>query len=244
MNIFVWFLAALVLIWAVYALVPTVYYKYMRRNSVCSQEKAVMLTFDDGPDPQYTPVLLDLLADQEVKASFFVLTKQAAAYPEIIRRIYKDGHTLAFHGLDHQNLWFASPHYMHRNFSIGPKLLPSEFGEFNYYRPPHGNINFAVLYYIFKHHLKLQLWTVMAADWRAGQTPHTILSRLRRHVRPGSVICLHDGGQYSGGAPGAPGQTIAALAVFIPELRAEGYTFLLPGEVKASVDRGATCRQS
>lgn len=223
----------LIVAWFCYGILPTCYFKYLKNNLVQAKNpkivKPLVLTFDDGPDPAYTPCVLDLLAVNDVKATFFVLADKARLHPELIARIQQEGHHIAFHALGHKNMWFQTPWQVRDNFDRGLATL-GEQASVTEYRPPHGNVNLAALHQIKKRRLHMRLWTVMTQDWSAKSTPATILEKLRRRTRPGAVICLHDSGEGTGGAPGGPVRMMAALAEFIPEAKAQGYQFLLPGD--------------
>ena len=97
-----------------------------------------------------------------------------------------------------------------------------------FYRPPWGLTNLFSWYYVKKYGMKMVLWDVMAEDWEKRATAGSIHKKCMERVKDQSVICLHDGGENSGGAAGAPLKTLEALKRIIPELKEEGYRFVLP----------------
>ncbi|MEG1997808.1 MAG: polysaccharide deacetylase family protein, partial [Clostridiales bacterium] len=230
----VWVMAGLLGIWFCWTILPTCYLKYVRNNTIqpvgALAARPVMLTFDDGPDRVYTPQLLDLLAKEQVKATFFVLSDKVEQYPEVVERIRREGHQIAFHAVSHRNMWFQSYRSVRENFYHGLDVLSQHDCEAAYYRPPYGNINLFTWYLMKKEGLHLMLWTVMAQDWSAKSTTPIILEKLRARTQPGSVICLHDSGEGTGGEPGGPARMMAALEIFLPELKKKNYRFLLPTE--------------
>ncbi|MDO4553302.1 MAG: polysaccharide deacetylase family protein [Bacillota bacterium] len=201
------------------------------RKSKTGKPFRLALTFDDGPDPRYTPALLDLLAAAEVKATFFVMAPKAEALPELTARMKAEGHAIGLHGTDHRSLLRLGPAATEKIFRQGTKQLrkagcPSP----SWYRPPYGRVNPFVFPQLKRHGMRLLLWDVMVQDWRADATPELLLRKLRRRCRDGAVICLHDAGEGRA-AEGAPLKMMEALRRFLPEMKARGCRFVLPEEL-------------
>jgi peptidoglycan/xylan/chitin deacetylase (PgdA/CDA1 family) len=215
-----------------YCILPTFYYKCFRKPDFLKvdERKRLILTFDDGPDPNYTGKLLALLEKNGVRASFFVVAKKAAQSPELIRRMLDGGHMVALHSLEHKSALCKSWSYIKRDFDSSLEILGNLGCPLRYYRPPWGHCNLSCIYFFKKYHLKLFLWNVMAQDWKKGSRSQDILQRLLSRAKNGSVICLHDSGEGSGGAAGAPLETIEALSAFLPIMLQSGYQFILPDE--------------
>lgn len=188
--------------------------------------KRLVLTFDDGPDPVYTQKLLDLLKDEKIKATFFVVAQNAAQYPELIDRMQKEAHCVALHSLEHRHALLCSYYYMKYDFSKSMELLQKLGCNIRYYRPPWGAKNLFTRIFVKRYHLHTVLWDVMVGDWKAGPTPEILADRIRKKVFDGAVICLHDGCEKYGGAKGAPFNTIDALKIVLPKLKEEGYSFV------------------
>ncbi|MEG2452539.1 MAG: polysaccharide deacetylase family protein [Clostridium sp.] len=192
----------------------------------------VMLTFDDGPDIRYTGRLLDLLKEQNVQAVFFVVTREAKGNEALIKRMQAEGHRVGFHSTDHQNAMLRGWQHTRTDFRDGVQFF-RELGIMPvYYRPPWGLSNLFTGYYMRQYNLKMVLWDVMAEDWKAGATVDLIREKCLSRVKDQSIICLHDGGERSGGAKGAPEKVLQALPSVIRELKMAGYRFVLPGENK------------
>lgn len=225
---------------ALHSLFPSLYHKHlnpavMRRTGI---PRTVMLTFDDGPDPEYTGRLLELLKKEEVRAVFFLVVREAGGQKELVERLLSEGHQVGFHSVTHQNAMLRSFFHTKKDFRAGYEFLKEKGIDRFYYRPPWGLTNMFTWYYVKKYGMKLVLWDVMAEDWEAGATAESIAEKCLRRTKSGSIICLHDGGRRSGGAPGAPQRTIRALETVIPALKARGYTFILPAEAKMNRKEG------
>ncbi len=180
------------------------------------------LTFDDGPDPGSTPILLDLLAKYQVHATFFVVANSAQKYPELIHRMQAEGHHIGFHSNAHRSAYLMPPTKTKRDFQEGLSALHSAGVSSKLFRPPWGVVNWESLRQIRKNKLQTVLWDIMAQDWQANISAEEIARRLDARTWPGAVICLHDGR----GAPGATLRTIQALHIQLPRWREAGFIFL------------------
>ena len=203
--------------------VPTFYYKYMRlyKAAPVGGGQGLVLSFDDGPDPEYTPLLLDLLQKEQVRATFFVTAENAAAHPELLARMRDEGHIVGFHSLRHDNMMLLSPRATKRQFEEGLRVVDTEW-----FRPPYGFVNLFTLHYARKYGQKIVLWNVIPRDWRRDVSSEELLHRLRASARDGAVILLHDGCGGAAADRTAPRRTLTALAVLLPELKNAGYRFL------------------
>jgi len=188
--------------------------------------KRLLLTFDDGPNPLYTENLLDVLNAEKIRATFFVVAKNAAASPAIIDRMKREGHCIALHSLEHRHAYLSGYRYMRYDFSKSMELLQRMDCDIKFYRPPWGVRNIFTKKFVNKYNLTMVLWDVMAQDWKSGSTADMIANKIMKSVFDGAIICLHDGGENYGGAKGAPFHTIDALKMVIPKLKEEGYEFI------------------
>ena len=192
------------------------------------EEKKLYLTFDDGPSPQYTAELLNLLDRFHIKVSFFVVARFAAENPHLIRRIADAGHLIGLHSLEHISAYLQLPGYRERDFEESIRILNRLGVNPKFYRPPWGHTRSFTRKLAKKHGLDLIYWDVMAEDWRGNTTAGEISQKLLDRVRPGHIICLHDGR----GKKGAPGRTIKALQTVLPLWIEEGYKFCTISEVQ------------
>ena len=210
-----------------YCVGPSFYHKWFSKEALRKlpnpKDKEIALTFDDGPDPLYTPRVLDVLHKNGVKASFFVIAKKAQQNPELIKRMLEEGHEIGLHSYEHNNAWLAAPGYVKHDFAKSAAILRDLGVECHYYRPPWGYVNLETLKQVQTAGYQLVMWNVMAQDWKRNQTSREIVKRLLERVNSGSIICLHDGG----GAPGAPRRTIDALESALPLFQKIGYRFVL-----------------
>lgn len=181
--------------------------------------KVVALTFDDGPWPAQTEQVLDVLAEQDVKASFFMVGYLAERYPDIARRVAEEGHLVGNHTQSHTVLTRQSGDVTRRQITDGSLTLRDVTGVLPaWFRPPGGGMNTSVLREAQRMKMDLVMWDVDPQDWRRpGVEP--MLAGLLSTIKPGSVVLLHDGG-------GDRSQTIAVLPRLIEELKAQGYLFV------------------
>ena len=194
-----------------------------------SPGKVVALTFDDGPNPDATPQILDTLAEKGVRATFFVLGSHAERWPEIVRRISHDGHQLGNHGYFHRKLQFKSPFYVSRDIRLGIRAIKRAGAPApKYFRAPHGFRSPWTTPIASSYGERTVGWSLGVWDSdRPGVS--AIVNRTIEGVKPGSIVLLHDGDGYN--ADGNRLQTAAALPSIITGLRERGYEFVtLPVE--------------
>jgi len=189
------------------------------RGSELSREMA--LTFDDGPDPLYTPQLLQLLAEHDAKAVFFLVGRKVRLHPDLVREIHAQGHVIGNHTEHHRNGWFLAPWSVRREIASTNQAIEAITGErVAYFRPPWGRFNLWLRLFLRQSELTPVLWTFAGKDWRAGDQTKVIEQILLSKAQSGAIVLLHD----SGGAPGAPARTLQALTRTIPRLRTMGFT--------------------
>ena len=149
-----------------YAFLPSTWHKlrHKLRREKGVADPTLYLTFDDGPSPEYTPRLLDLLACYRVKASFFVVTEFAEKHPHLIRRMCQEGHLVGFHSARHRSAYWMTPRQTRRDFTNGMAALRKLGITPVYFRPPWGVVNWSSLRQIRRHRLRPMFWDVMAQD--------------------------------------------------------------------------------
>lgn len=183
---------------------------------------AVALTFDDGPDPTYTPQVLALLVKAHVHATFCLIGRNAARYPQLVREIVAGGHTLCDHTWDHDEQLRVRPAgQISLDIARGADAIRKAAGVAPaLFRAPGGNWSPAIEAAARAQHMTPLKWTVDPRDWsRPGV--NAILSTVYAELRPGGVILCHDGG-------GNRSQTVAALKILLTRLPAMGYHFVVP----------------
>jgi peptidoglycan-N-acetylglucosamine deacetylase len=183
---------------------------------------AVYLTFDDGPTDA-CPALLDLLAEHDVPATFFLLGENALRRPDLVRRIVEAGHAIGNHSLTHVDAWRATPAETERDFEEATCILENATGTaLRVMRPPFGRLNKTVVRWSRRHGQRLMMWDAMPPDFEPGSTPDRVARVLQRSIRPGSIVVLHDNAK-------SRAVTVPALRKALPLLRDAGWA-LVPAE--------------
>ncbi|MCX4683408.1 polysaccharide deacetylase family protein [Kitasatospora purpeofusca] len=189
----------------------------------------VALTFDDGPHPEYTPQVLDVLARYDAPAAFFCIGLHALAHPAVVRRIAAEGHILGNHSWSHAYLPDLGPIGLRAQLGFTADALAHACGgtrPSRWLRPPYGGRSPELLTAVAGSGLTTALWDVDAKDWsRPGA--EVVAERVLSGVGPGSVVLMHDGG-------GDRSQTVAALPEVITGLRRRGYRIVGLDELLAA----------
>lgn len=156
-------------------------------------ESHVYLTFDDGPDPQWTPPILDALAAAGMRATFFVIGSQARSHPDLIRRTSAAGHEIANHTLDHRHPWMMSATTARQQVRDCATTLGGILGyPPRFYRAPHGRNRPCMNEEAELCGETSVNWDLSAIDWGPFGTAQRIAARLQ-HVSPGDIVLMHDG---------------------------------------------------
>jgi peptidoglycan-N-acetylglucosamine deacetylase len=184
----------------------------------------VSLTFDDGPNPRATPVILDVLAREKVAATFFVLGRHADQWPALVRRMADEGHQLGNHGYWHRKLHRRGPGYVRDDLSRGTDAIVRASGGVRprHFRAPHGFRSPWVTPLARSLGQRTVGWSLGVWD-SARPGAEAIARRALEGLRPGSILLLHDGDGYD--AEGDRMQTAEALPLIIDGLRARGLRF-------------------
>jgi peptidoglycan-N-acetylglucosamine deacetylase len=187
-------------------------------NHVDTKEKAVALTYDDGPNPPYTNQLLDLFDRNQIKATFFVIGKIVEKHPETVRLLLSKGHEVGNHSYSHKSLISENPWFIQSEIEKTDKLL-RELGvkQEIHFRAPYGRKLIVLPYILAKMGKKNILWNVDSKDYEASNS-EVIENFVLEQIRPGSIILMHDGG-------GERSRTLAATEMLIKKLKEKGYTF-------------------
>jgi peptidoglycan-N-acetylglucosamine deacetylase len=184
----------------------------------------VALTFDDGPDPRHTPRMLDRLAEEGVRATFFLIGREARRHPPLVRRIVEEGHELGMHGWSHRHPWLLSPEGLRNEMARGTAALVDITGRRpRWYRPPFGRMRPALAPLVRAYGQEVVLWSRSARDWGPWGTPGQIRRRLLR-AAPGDIVLMHDGRNRIN----RPGATLQALDEVLEGWRRRGFRFGAP----------------
>lgn len=188
-------------------------------------ESVVSLTFDDGPDPKYTPELLDALAQARVHATFFVIAEKALKNPDIVQRMLEGGHDVEVHGDRHLFVPWLLPGTALRQVLGAADKLEHRFGiQVRCYRPTWGLCNAIAWLSRVRRRVRLITWTIMVGDWRVTPSEE-LLDRILTRLHKGAVIVLHDSDETFGAQLGAPKNVVQLIPELADEVRRRGYEF-------------------
>jgi len=181
-----------------YYVLPWIYGRHLKNKIECQTKKdhSIYLTFDDGPGNVMTSRILDILAKDNIKATFFLLGCHIPGREHIVRRIAQEGHSIGFHGFNHLHAWKTWPWNSIRDIREGWKVLDQALGSATQniypFRPPYGKMNLISLIYLWHKKLPIILWTVDSQDtgrWYDGTPSY---ERICRNLSDGGVLLLHD----------------------------------------------------
>lgn len=190
-----------------------------------SSEKAVYLTFDDGPIPESTPFLLETLDKYGVKATFFVVGENVRKYPELFRQIVERGHQIGNHtnhhlgSFKHWTVTYLIDTYECQLLIKGEASLSGEKSEgtMPLFRPPHGWMRHSIYYWLSKRY-RIVMWDLVTRDYSKWLTADDVYDNVRRYARNGSIVTFHDSLK-------SIDKLRTALPRAIEWLQAEGYEF-------------------
>ena len=177
------------------------------------KRRVVYLTFDDGPIPEVTPWVLDLLDDEQIKATFFMVGDNVRRYPELLEEVRRRGHSYGNHTMNHlQGFKEHSRRYL-RNITEADALIDSPL-----FRPPHGLLRWSQAK-IIKRHYNLVMYDLVTRDYSKKLDAERVFANIRRYTRNGSIIVFHDSLK-------AEKNMREALPRAIRWLKEQGYEFL------------------
>jgi len=183
--------------------------------------RRVALTFDDGPDPVWTPRLLDALGQAGVRGTFFLVGERAERAPALVRRMVAEGHEIGNHSWSHRSLWMCGPRVTAREIGRAHDRLASLTGvPPRHFRPPWGMVNAAMFPALRRVGERCVFWSLQPEGRRPRSAQRQVADVLGR-AHPGAIVDLHD----AEGTPGAPARLLQALPAMLAGLRERGYTF-------------------
>ena len=154
-----------------------------RKNS---SEKVIYVTFDDGPVPEVTPRVLDMLDEYNLKATFFCVGENVEKYPELYNDILRRGHKTGNHTYNHLKGVSVSTEDYVANVQKAAEIIDSRL-----FRPPYGRINYKQKKVLRKDY-EIVMWDVITQDYNTNLTPKNILQNIKRYSRNGSLVVFHD----------------------------------------------------
>ncbi|MFF3641258.1 polysaccharide deacetylase family protein [Streptomyces sp. NPDC002564] len=193
---------------------------------MAGRDRSMVLTFDDGPDPRYTPDILRTLRRHDVRAMFFVCGEMAVDNKDLLREMADDGHLIGNHTWDHPLLPRMNRTLMRAQIERTCDVIEDATGEApSWFRAPYGAWNRNAFQLGAELGMEPLAWTVDTLDWTEPGA-ETIVRRVRAGAGPGVVVLSHDaGGDRSG--------SVAALHTYLPELLDSGYRITLPSPAMA-----------
>ena len=196
---------------------------YFKGNA---SQKLVALTFDDGPNDPYTSQILDILEQNNARATFFVIGKNVELYPNTVQQMLKDGDVIGNHSYSH------SANHALSNFGIndmrkGEIAIAAVAGvKPHLYRPPHGKLTPWEIHYVNRDGMIEVTWTVETREL-SGQSAESEAQDIINRTKPGDILLLHDGyGTEHGDQHADKTLTVKAVALIVQKLHSEGYTFV------------------
>ena len=177
-------------------------------------DRSVYLTFDDGPIPEATPYILDVLAQYDVKATFFMVGENAAKHPELVHRVLAEGHRVGNHTYNHlRGTKYKVVEYIANVVKAG-KVLDGTL----LFRPPYGRLTRDEKSTLLAQDYQIVLWDILTHDYDAAYSAEKMVKIVRKHVRNGSIINFHDSVKSNE-------RMLSAVPQVIAYLRQEGYVF-------------------
>lgn len=174
--------------------------------------KSIYLTFDDGPIPEVTPAVLDILKQYEIQATFFCVGENIQKHPDTFKRLISDGHTVGSHTLHHLNGFKTKNNLYIKDTIAAANLVPT-----NLFRPPYGRINL-YQYLHLRPKYRIVLWSILTGDYIADFTYKDCVDVVLKNVKEGDIIVFHDS------LKAAP-RMLKALPIIIEKLIERGYKF-------------------
>lgn len=153
---------------------------------VPTDQKRILLTFDDGPCPGVTEWVLDELSKHQASATFFMLGKNAERHPDLVKKVKAAGHRIGNHGYEHLDGFKTGVEAYIENAHHG-----AMFSRRKLFRPPYGRIR-PRQFLALQRHYRIVFWSVLPGDWDQSISSEKVWKRIEQHWKPGNIITLHD----------------------------------------------------
>jgi peptidoglycan-N-acetylglucosamine deacetylase len=192
------------------ALLKKLYYSLIWDFHKTRQE--IFLTFDDGPHPDITPAILEILEKFHAKATFFSIGRNVEKYAEVYRQVLDKGHSVGNHTYSHLCGWKTKNREYYEDISLAGNLINS-----NLFRPPYGKIKISQLKHL-RNHYHIIMWDVMPGDFESDLSPEKCLDITLKNVQNGSIVVFHDSEK-------SKDRVLYTLPKLLQYLSEKGYTF-------------------
>ena len=192
----------------------------------------VSLTFDDGPDPETTPRILEALAARNFHGTFFVIGRKAEQHPELVRAIVESGHELGLHGYAHDRLTaWHTPNRIAADIRKAQELVAKLVNrQVFWYRPPVGHVSPRTAAAVRKADVELVAWSVRCLDGLRHRNPERVSACIERKIHDGAIIMLHDASERGDFVPAA----VTAITSILDVLTRRGFSSVTLSELLAS----------
>lgn len=180
-----------------------------------TNRREVFLTFDDGPVPEVTPLVLEILKKYHVKATFFCVGENVQKYREVFDLLCNDGHAIGNHTFHHVKAWKTD-----HNLYLSEVEQCNQLVKSNLFRPPHGQINRRITREL-KENYQVIMWSALTGDYNKRLSGEQCLANAIKYTRPGSIIVFHDSNK-------ARERMEYALPLYIEYCLKQGYSFGIP----------------
>jgi peptidoglycan/xylan/chitin deacetylase (PgdA/CDA1 family) len=198
---------------------------------VKSAGKKIALTFDDGPSPKWTPLILDELKKCGIKATFFMVGYHARLYPDVARRVAREGHTIGNHGYAHSVMFYYTPAEIEEEIKYTEHVIREITGvNTKLFRPPKAWLRHSLKETIKSLGYKVVLWSLNSKDWVRFDHKQ-IVKFIAERVHNGDILLFHDSGNVFSKEGGDRTQTVRAIPLLVKTLKEKGYEFVSAEEL-------------
>jgi len=159
---------------------------------ISTSKPVIYLTFDDGPTPEITEWVLEQLNNYNAKATFFCIGNNVKKYPDIVKKILKNGHSIGNHTHNHLKGWKTKTTAYVKNVETAKSVLDEHNCETNLFRPPYGRIKPKQANQLISKGYNIVMWDVLSFDWDANVTHEKCLDNIIKNTLKGSIVVFHD----------------------------------------------------
>ena len=193
---------------------------------VKTDKKHVVLTFDDGPSPIWTPKILDELKSENIKATFFMIGHHVQKYPEIAKRVVEEGHTVGNHGYAHSVMLYYTPAEIEEEIKYTEHVIREITGfTTKYFRPPKAWLRQTIKKKVKSMGYETVLWSLNSKDWVSFN--HKSITRyISKNIKNGDILLFHDSGNVTSTEGGSRLQTVKTISLLARTLREQGFEFI------------------
>jgi peptidoglycan/xylan/chitin deacetylase (PgdA/CDA1 family) len=174
----------------IFSVPPKIFHKIFPKTIWESRVDKILLTFDDGPNIETTPIILEKLKEHSLKAIFFCVGENVAKYPELVKKIIDEGHSIGNHTMFHKNINGFNKN-VDDNINQCSQAIENVIGEFpKYFRPPHGRIGLQTEKILKRNGLKNVMWSLLTYDYK--NDINIVKFGIENYLKENSIIVLHD----------------------------------------------------